>query len=247
MGKTLMLGQIESRKRRGQQRMSHLCWMASPTHWTWVWASSRGWWWTGKPGVLQSMGLQRVRHDWVTKQKQLEVRGQRLTQAVQILNRLMSKSEYHQFISSREKRDFWESQNLASMGGRPRYKRNELFSSAACLVSKDFMPERSRMILMARVGELWSPDTPGVSRARLSSRADVSVSQKGPLALNSTGKTLTNHCSLGSPSLRRCTDHPPLANTIVSQTRHVVINNISQLIRFPHQRCWTPLGMDSSY
>ena len=32
-----------------------------------VWASSRSWWWTRKPGVLQSMGLQRVRHDWVTE------------------------------------------------------------------------------------------------------------------------------------------------------------------------------------
>ena len=40
-------------------------WMTSPTQWTWVWASSRSWWWTGKPGVLQSMGLQRVGHDWV--------------------------------------------------------------------------------------------------------------------------------------------------------------------------------------
>ena len=33
-------------------------WMASPTQWTWVWASSGSWWWTGKPGVLQSMGSQ---------------------------------------------------------------------------------------------------------------------------------------------------------------------------------------------
>ena len=33
-------------------------WMASPTQWTWVWASFRSWWWTGKPGVLQSMGSQ---------------------------------------------------------------------------------------------------------------------------------------------------------------------------------------------
>ena len=41
--------------------------MASPTWWTWVWASSRSWWWTGRPGVLQSMGPQRVRHDWVTE------------------------------------------------------------------------------------------------------------------------------------------------------------------------------------
>ena len=42
-------------------------WMASLTGWTWVWASSGSWWWTGKPGVLQSMGLQRVGHDWVTE------------------------------------------------------------------------------------------------------------------------------------------------------------------------------------
>ena len=42
-------------------------WMASPAQGTWVWASSRSWWWTGKPGVLQSIGLQRVRHNWATK------------------------------------------------------------------------------------------------------------------------------------------------------------------------------------
>ena len=35
--------------------------------WTWVWASSRSWWWTGKPGVLQSMGSQRIGHDWATE------------------------------------------------------------------------------------------------------------------------------------------------------------------------------------
>jgi len=43
-------------------------WMASPTRWTWVWACSGCWWRTGKPGVPQSMGSQRVRHDWVTEQ-----------------------------------------------------------------------------------------------------------------------------------------------------------------------------------
>ena len=42
-------------------------WMASPTRWTWVWVNSRSWWWTGKPGMLQFMRLQRVRHDWVTE------------------------------------------------------------------------------------------------------------------------------------------------------------------------------------
>jgi len=41
-------------------------WMASPTRWPWVWASSGHWWWTGKPGVLPSMGSQIVRHYWVT-------------------------------------------------------------------------------------------------------------------------------------------------------------------------------------
>ena len=40
-------------------------WMAS--QWTWVWVSSRSWWWTGRPGVLQSMGLQRVTHDTMTE------------------------------------------------------------------------------------------------------------------------------------------------------------------------------------
>ena len=41
--------------------------MASPTWWTWAWVSSRSWWWTGKPGMLQSMGSQRVGHDWATE------------------------------------------------------------------------------------------------------------------------------------------------------------------------------------
>ena len=63
--KTLMLGKIEGRRRRRWQRMRWL--MASPTQWTGVWASSVSWWWTGKPGVLQSMGLKRVRHHWGTQ------------------------------------------------------------------------------------------------------------------------------------------------------------------------------------
>ena len=46
-------------------------WMASLTQWTWVWANSR-WWRTGKPGVLQSMGSQRVRHNLATEQQQLD-------------------------------------------------------------------------------------------------------------------------------------------------------------------------------
>ena len=47
-------------------------WMASLTWWTWVWESSGSWWWTGRPGVLQSMGSQRVRDDWVTEMNRIE-------------------------------------------------------------------------------------------------------------------------------------------------------------------------------
>ena len=42
-------------------------WMASPAQWTWVWASSRSWWWTGRPGMLQSMGLQMFGYDWANE------------------------------------------------------------------------------------------------------------------------------------------------------------------------------------
>ena len=42
-------------------------WMASLTQWTGVWVGSRNWWWTERPGMLQSMGSQRVGHDWATE------------------------------------------------------------------------------------------------------------------------------------------------------------------------------------
>ena len=63
--KTLMLGKIEGGRRRDNRGWDG--WMASLTQWTWVWTSSRRWWRTGKPGVLQSMGLQRIGHDWATE------------------------------------------------------------------------------------------------------------------------------------------------------------------------------------
>ena len=46
-------------------------WMASLTWWTWVWVNSRRWWWTGRPGVLCSMGSQVVGHNWATELKRL--------------------------------------------------------------------------------------------------------------------------------------------------------------------------------
>ena len=50
-------------------------WMESSTQWTWVSASSRSWWWTGKPGMLQSMGLQRVGHAWLSDWTELKIRA----------------------------------------------------------------------------------------------------------------------------------------------------------------------------
>ena len=64
--KSLILGKIKGSRRRGWQRMR---WLASPTQWTWVWVNSWSWQWTGSPGLLQSMGSQRVRHDWMTELK----------------------------------------------------------------------------------------------------------------------------------------------------------------------------------
>ena len=59
-------------------------WMASPTQWTWVWASSGSWYSTGKPGMLQSIGLQTVRHDWVTELNWWNFRTQALCQISQL-------------------------------------------------------------------------------------------------------------------------------------------------------------------
>ena len=48
--------------------------MASPTRWMWVWVNSGSWWWTGRPGMLQFMGPQRVGHDWATELTELKLR-----------------------------------------------------------------------------------------------------------------------------------------------------------------------------
>jgi len=61
--KTLILGKIKAEG----YNWGWDGWMKSPTRWTWVWAISGIWWWTGKPGMVWSMGSQRVRHNWVTE------------------------------------------------------------------------------------------------------------------------------------------------------------------------------------
>ena len=62
--RTLMLGGIGGRRRRGRQRMRWLD--GTSDWWTWVWVNSRSWWWT-RPGVLQFMGSQKVGHNWATE------------------------------------------------------------------------------------------------------------------------------------------------------------------------------------
>ena len=83
-----MLGKMDGRRRRGWQRMRW--WMASPTQWTWVWASSRRWR-TGKPGVLQS--TVKKRHDWATEK-------QKSTNSW----RLITLSKHHTRLSSYKKK-----------------------------------------------------------------------------------------------------------------------------------------------
>ena len=62
--KTPILGKIEDGSRRGLDR-GWDGWMASPTQWTLVLVNSRSWWWTGRPGMLQSMGSRRDTTEWL--------------------------------------------------------------------------------------------------------------------------------------------------------------------------------------
>ena len=61
-------------------------WMASLTQWTWVWASFGSWWWTGKPGMLQSKGSQRVGHDWATELNWTWIKSENCTGLPNMIN-----------------------------------------------------------------------------------------------------------------------------------------------------------------
>ena len=69
-------------------------WMASLTQWKWVWVNSRSWCWTGRPGVLQSMGSQRVGHNWVTELNWTElILIRRASQVAQLVKKLLAIQE----------------------------------------------------------------------------------------------------------------------------------------------------------
>ena len=66
IGKDSDIGKDWRQEEKGTTESEMVGW-DQPARWTWVWASSGSWWWTGKPGVLQSMGWQIVGHDWETE------------------------------------------------------------------------------------------------------------------------------------------------------------------------------------
>ena len=68
IGKDLNAGKVQGREEKRDDR-GWDGWMVTQTQWTWVWENSRRWWWTEKPAVLQSMGVQRVGYDLATEQQ----------------------------------------------------------------------------------------------------------------------------------------------------------------------------------
>ena len=70
-------------------------WMASLTQWTWVWADSGSWWWTGRPGVLQSLGSQRVGNDWANELNWTDLTGVRKCSHFILLHVAVQFSQHH--------------------------------------------------------------------------------------------------------------------------------------------------------
>ena len=90
--KTLMLGGLEDRSKRGWQRMRWLDCITDSMEWVWV--NSGSWWWIGRPGVLRFMGSHRVGQDWATEMNWTELRIWDLSSAL-----MSSENSYHWFLS----------------------------------------------------------------------------------------------------------------------------------------------------
>ena len=109
--KTVMLGKIEGSGNRDNR--GWFGWMASLTQWTWVWASSGRWRRTGKPGMLQSMGSQRVGHNLATEQQLGSTWKTKLLQSLHCPSPVTSTQDSLQSITS---------ESMGSRGGEERYQ-----------------------------------------------------------------------------------------------------------------------------
>ena len=110
---TLMLGKIEGGRRRGDRGWDG--WMASRTQRTWVWVSSGSWWWTGRPGVLQSTGSQRVGQDWATEPNWIYLRSVYRSLYVQLWAR--NKLDWSWTVLIRMYVHLWRSTNVSDVSG----------------------------------------------------------------------------------------------------------------------------------
>ena len=90
-------------------------WMASPTRGTWAWVNSGSWWWTGRPGVLQSMGLQRVGRDWATELNWTEAASAPKTPCLRSWG--VRGSGFHSRSSSWDLHQHWAAINYANKAG----------------------------------------------------------------------------------------------------------------------------------
>ena len=93
-------------------------WVASPAQWTWVWANSWRWWRTEKPGMLQFMGSQSVRHDWATELNWKETSYQ--TTKIEWKRKWISEDERSQY----EKTAYYDSNDM-TFWKRQSYKKSE--------------------------------------------------------------------------------------------------------------------------
>ena len=106
--KILVLGKIEGRRRRGDWGDG---WMASLTQWMWIWANFRKWWRTGRPGMLHSMGLQRVGHDWMTELNWTDLTNQSILKEISpgcSLEGMMLSWNSSTLATSREELTHWK-------------------------------------------------------------------------------------------------------------------------------------------
>ena len=99
--KTLMLGGIWGQEEKGTTEDE----MAGWHHWldAWVWMNSGSWWWTGRPGVLQFMGSQRVGHDWATEVNRTDPpKTHRSVKKRLLLCQIASHHKFQDFLQKRE-------------------------------------------------------------------------------------------------------------------------------------------------